>query len=69
MLHNPGPAGARLSDDNFTENLQGGIPSEPEGGDASTDEEPVQTPDVPGFGAAVSVVGLLVWVYLGGRRL
>jgi len=62
-------SGARLSDDNFTENLQGGIPSEPEGGDASTDEEPVQTPDVPGFGAAVSVVGLLVWVYLGGRRL
>jgi len=62
-------SGARLSDDNFTENLQGGIPSEPEGGDIRTDEEPVQTPDVPGFGSVVAVIGLLVWVYLGGRRL
>jgi hypothetical protein len=38
----------------------GGIPAEPEGGDASTDGEPVQTPDIPGFGAAVAVIGLLV---------
>jgi len=38
----------------------GGIPAEPEGGDASTDGEPVQTPDVPGFGAAVAVISLLV---------
>jgi PGF-CTERM protein len=59
----------------------GGIPSEPEGGDAPTDGEPiqtpdaptdgepVQTPDIPGFGAAVAVMGLLVWVCLAGRRL
>ena len=58
----------------------GGIPSEPEGGDAPTDGEPiqtpdaptdgepVQTPDIPGFGAAVAVIGLLVWVGLAGRR-
>ena len=62
-------SGARLSDDNFTENLQSGIPAEPEGENAPTDGEPVQTPDMPGFGAAVAVMGLLVWVYLGGRRL
>ena len=59
----------------------GGIPAEPEGGDAPTDGEPVQTPDaptdgepvqtpdIPGFGAAVAVMGLLVWVCLAGRRL
>jgi len=47
----------------------GGIPVEPEGGNAPTDGEPVQTPDMPGFGAMVAVMGLLVWVYLGGRRL
>jgi PGF-CTERM protein len=46
----------------------GGIPAEPEGGGASTDSEPVQTPDIPGFGAAVAVIGLLVWVGLAGRR-
>jgi PGF-CTERM protein len=46
----------------------GGIPAEPEGGDASTDGEPVQTPDIPGFGAAVAVIGLLFWVGLAGRR-
>ena len=39
----------------------GGIPAEPEGGDAPTDDEPVQTPDIPGFGAAVAVMSLLVW--------
>jgi len=60
---------ARLSDDNFTENLQGGIPAEPDGEDILTDEEPVQTPDVPGFGAVVAVICLLVWVYLRGRIL
>ncbi|MCD4797407.1 MAG: PGF-CTERM sorting domain-containing protein, partial [Methanosarcinales archaeon] len=37
-------------------------------GDAPTDGEPVQTPDIPGFGAAVAVMGLLVWVGLAGRR-
>jgi hypothetical protein len=54
----------------------GGIPAEPEGGDGPTDGEPVQTPgvpidtpDIPGFSAVVAVMGLLVWVYLGGRRL
>ena len=47
----------------------GGIPAEPEGGNVTTDGEPVQTPDMPGFGAVVAVMGLLVWVYLGGRRL
>jgi len=46
----------------------GGIPSEPEGGDAPTDGEPVQTPDIPGFGALVALIGLLVWVGLAGRR-
>jgi PKD repeat protein len=46
-----------------------GIPAEPEGGDAPTDGEPVHTPDMPGFSAAVAVMGLLVWVYLAGRRL
>jgi len=61
-------SGARLSDDNFTENLQGGIPAEPDGGDAPTDGEPVQTPDIPGFNATVAVMGLLVWVGLAGRR-
>ena len=61
-------SGARLSDDNFTENLQGGIPAEPEGGNAPTDGEPVQTPDIPGFNATVAVMGLLVWVGLAGRR-
>ena len=39
----------------------GGIPAEPEGGNAPTDGEPVQTPDIPGFGAAVAVIGLLFW--------
>ncbi len=54
----------------------GGIPAEPEGGDAPTDGEPVQTPgvpidtpDIPGFSAAMAVMGLLVWVCLAGRRL
>jgi PGF-CTERM protein len=47
----------------------GGIPAEPEGGNAPTNSEPVPTPDMPGFGAAVAVMGLLVWVYLAGRRL
>jgi len=46
----------------------GGVPVEPEGGDAPTDGEPVQTPDMPDFGAAVAVMGLLVWVGLAGRR-
>jgi hypothetical protein len=46
----------------------GGIPAEPEGGDAPTDGEPVQTPGVPGFSAAVAVMGLLVWVCLAGRQ-
>ena len=39
----------------------GGIPAGPEGGNSSTDGEPVQTLDIPGFGAAVAVIGLLVW--------
>ena len=54
----------------------GGIPAEPESGDAPTNGEPVQTPGVPidtpgipGFGAVVAVIGLLVWVGLAGRRL
>ena len=47
----------------------GGIPAEPEGGDALADGEPLQTPGVPGFGAVVAVMGLLVWVGLAGRRL
>ena len=38
----------------------GGIPAEPDSGNAPTDAEPVQTPDMPGFGAAVAVMGLLV---------
>jgi PGF-CTERM protein len=46
----------------------GGIPAEPEGGDAPTDDKPVRTPDMPGFGAVVAVMGLLVWVGLAGRR-
>jgi PKD repeat protein len=46
----------------------GGIPAEPESGDAPTNGEPVQTPDMPGFGAAVAVMGLLVWVGLVGRQ-
>jgi hypothetical protein len=46
----------------------GGIPAEPEGGNAPTDGEPVQTPDIPGFDAAVAVMGLLVWVGLVRRR-
>jgi len=46
----------------------GGVPSEPEGGIAPTDGEPIQTPDIPGFGAVVAVMGLLVWVGLAGRR-
>ena len=46
----------------------GGIPAEPEGENAPTDSEPVQTPDIPGFGAAMAVMGLLVWVGLAGRR-
>jgi PKD repeat protein len=37
----------------------GGKPVEPEGGDATADGEPVQTPDIPGFGAAVAVMSLL----------
>jgi PKD repeat protein len=39
-----------------------------EDGDALTDGEPVRTPDIPGFGAAVAVMDLLVWVGLVGRR-
>ncbi|NOR47790.1 MAG: PKD domain-containing protein, partial [Methanosarcinaceae archaeon] len=39
----------------------GGIPAEPKDEDAPTDGEPVQTPDIPGFGAAVAVMSLLVW--------
>jgi len=46
----------------------GGIPAEPEGGDAPTNGEPVQTPDIPGFGAVVAVMGLLVWVSLARCR-
>ena len=46
----------------------GGIPAEPEGGDAPTDAEPVQTPDIPGFCAVVAVISLLVWVGLFGRQ-
>jgi PKD repeat protein len=58
----------------------GGIPAGPEGGeeltdggllqtqDAPTDYEPVRTPDMPGFGAALAVMGLLVRVGLAGRR-
>ena len=38
----------------------GGIPAEPEDGGAPTDGEPVQTPDIPGFGAEVAVMCLLV---------
>jgi len=44
-----------------------GSPAEPGGGNSSTDSEPVQTPDMPGFGAVVAVMGLLVWVGLAGR--
>ena len=36
--------------------------------DALTDGEPVRTPDIPGFGAAVAVMGLLVWVGLARWR-
>jgi len=39
-----------------------------EDGNVLTDGEPVRTPDIPGFGAAVAVMGLLVWVGLVGRR-
>ncbi|KAF5422749.1 MAG: hypothetical protein C5S44_04275 [Candidatus Methanocomedens sp.] len=46
----------------------GGIPAEPDGINAPIDGEPVQTPDMPGFGAVVAVMGLLVWVGLAGRR-
>jgi len=46
----------------------GGIPAKPEGGDALADGGPVQTPDMPGFGAAVAVMGLLVWVGLARWR-
>ena len=46
----------------------GGVPVEPEGGNAPTDGEPVRTPDIPGFCAAVAVMGLLVWAGLVGRR-
>jgi len=46
----------------------GGIPAEPEGVDAPTDGEPIQTLDMPGFGAAVAVMSLLVWAGLAGRR-
>lgn len=46
----------------------GGIPAEPEDGNVPTYGEPVQTPYMPGFGAAVAVMGLLVWVGLVGRR-
>jgi len=46
----------------------GGVPVKPEGGNAPTDGEPVQTPDMPGFGAAVAVIGLLFWVGLVGRQ-
>ncbi len=46
----------------------GGIPAEPEGGDAPTDAEPVQIPDIPGFCAVVAVMGLLVLVGLVGRQ-
>ncbi|MCD4840414.1 MAG: hypothetical protein K8R08_00155 [Methanosarcinales archaeon] len=38
----------------------GGIPAEPDSGNAPTDAEPVQTPDMPGFGVVVAVMGLLV---------
>jgi PGF-CTERM protein len=48
----------------------------PEGGDTPTDGEhvqtpgvPIDTPDIPGFGAAVAVIGLLFWVGLARRRL
>jgi PKD repeat protein len=46
----------------------GGIPAEPEDEDVPTDDEPVHAPDIPGFGATVVVMGLLVWVGLAGRR-
>ena len=45
------------------------VPAGTEGGDTPTDGEHVPTPDVPGFGAVVAVIGLLVWFYLRGRRL
>ena len=48
--------------------MLGGVPVKPEGGNAPTDGEPVLTPDIPGFGATVVVIGLLVWVGLVGRR-
>ena len=44
----------------------GGIPAEDE--DAPTDDEPVHATDIPGFGAAVAVMSLLVWVGSAGRR-
>lgn len=48
--------------------LGGAAADEPESESASTDSEPVQTPDVPGFGAVAAVMGLLVGVGLVGRR-
>ena len=39
-----------------------------EDGDALTYGELVRTPDVPGFGAVVAALGLLVWAGLVGRR-
>jgi len=48
--------------------MLGGVPVKPEGGNAPTDGESVLTPDIPGFGATVVVIGLLVWVGLVGRR-
>jgi hypothetical protein len=45
-----------------------GVPAEPEDGDEPTDGEQAQTPDIPGFGVAVEVMGLMVMVYLDGRR-
>jgi len=47
----------------------GWIPAETDGGGTLADGGPMQTPDVPGFGAVVAVMGLLVWVCLAGRRL
>ena len=45
-----------------------GIPAGPEGGNSSTDGKPVHTPDIPGFGAVVAVMGLLVCGYSLFRR-
>ncbi|MBE0523818.1 MAG: PKD domain-containing protein [Methanosarcinales archaeon] len=46
----------------------GGISGEPEGGNIRTDGEPVKTPNIPGFSASVSVLGLMVCVGLARRR-